>query len=61
AEEVRNIIEKVTGAHIQYIGFVDRTTLESVNQADENTQLALAVTIGDRVRLIDNGRLVEGD
>ena len=61
AKEVRNIIEKVTGAHIQYIGFVDRTTLESVNQADENTQLALAVTIGDRVRLIDNGRLVEGD
>ncbi|HHB75370.1 MAG TPA: pantoate--beta-alanine ligase [Desulfobulbus sp.] len=57
--EVRNIIEKVPGAHVRYIGFVDRTTLEPVNQADENTQLALAITIGGRVRLIDNGRLAE--
>ena len=57
--EIRNIIDKVPGAHVGYIGFVDRTTLEPVNQADENTQLALAVTIGGRVRLIDNGRLAE--
>ena len=57
ADEVRQTIEPVADARIQYISFVDRTTLEPVSQADDNTQLALAVTIGGRVRLIDNGRL----
>ena len=57
ADEVRQIIEPVAGTRIQYISFVNRITLEPVSQADDNTQLALAVTIGGRVRLIDNGRL----
>ena len=57
ADEVRQIIEPVAGARIQYISFVDSGTLEPVSHADANTRLALAVTIGGRVRLIDNGRL----
>ncbi len=58
-EEIRQRIESVACAQIQYISFVDRTTLEPVNQADENTQLLLAVTISGRVRLIDNCRLAQ--
>ena len=59
ANEVRQVIEPVAGARIQYISFVDRTTLEPVSQADDNTQMALAVTIGGHVRLIDNAHLAE--
>ncbi|WP_028582431.1 pantoate--beta-alanine ligase [Desulfogranum japonicum] len=42
---------------IDYISFVHCDTLQDVTEADAQTVLALAVHIGDKVRLIDNGRL----
>ncbi len=56
-QEVRKCIESITQAEIQYISFVHYSTLDPVDMADENTRILLAVTIGGRVRLIDNGSL----
>jgi pantoate--beta-alanine ligase len=40
---------------VDYISCVDQFTLQPVETVDENTVLALAVKIRDKVRLIDNG------
>lgn len=56
-KEVNREILSFAGTRIEYVEFVDQTTLESVQRADDNTLLALAVTIDNRVRLIDNGLL----
>jgi pantoate--beta-alanine ligase len=43
-----------SGTEIDYVSFVDNRTLEPVAKVDENTLLALAVKINNKVRLIDN-------
>ncbi len=53
-EKVRRHILSYDGTGIDYISLVDRRTLEPVEMVDENTLLALAVKINNRVRLIDN-------
>ena len=40
---------------INYISFVHQLTLQQMAEVDEDTVLALAVKIGGKVRLIDNG------
>lgn len=57
---VCELIGQTPLTEIDYVSFVDGDSLEPVNTADENTVLALAVTIGGRVRLIDNARLAHG-
>ncbi len=42
---------------IDYVSLIDSHSLEPVQQADAGTRLALAVHIGGKVRLIDNGLL----
>lgn len=62
AEMVREYILSFAGTSIDYVSCVDRHTLEPVAEVDENTLLALAVRINNKVRLIDNCMLSgEGD
>jgi pantoate--beta-alanine ligase len=56
-KKVRAFISSHAGTSIDYVSFVDGNSLEPVTEADENTLLALAVTLYDKVRLIDNGFL----
>jgi pantoate--beta-alanine ligase len=58
--KARAHIESHPGAETDYVSFVDANSLEPVAAIDERTLLALAVRIGGKVRLIDNG-LVLGD
>ena len=56
-EQVKEHILSYSGTGIDYISFVERDSLEPVDRAEQDTLLALAVTINDQVRLIDNGLL----
>jgi pantoate--beta-alanine ligase len=55
ADKVRAHIESCGGIEIDYVSLVDAATLEPVTKVDAQTLLALAVRIGGKVRLIDNG------
>ncbi len=63
-EQLRAALEgfilSFSGTTVDYISFVDQFTLQQVETVDENTVLALAVKINNKVRLIDNG-FVLGD
>lgn len=54
---VRDYILAHPGTAIDYASFVDCRTLEPAARIDDNTLLALAVKINNRVRLIDNGMI----
>ncbi len=56
-EKVSAFISSHAGTDIDYVGFVDSNTLEFVSEADNSTRLLLAVTLFNKVRLIDNGLL----
>ncbi|MDH3330349.1 MAG: pantoate--beta-alanine ligase [Desulfobulbaceae bacterium] len=56
---VRDFILSFRGTEIDYASFVDCRTLEPAGRLDDNTLLALAVKINGRVRLIDNGLVLE--
>jgi len=56
---VRMLIDSYEGTDIDYISFFNQSTLEPVSRIDETTVLALAVKIGGKVRLIDNGYLMD--
>jgi pantoate--beta-alanine ligase len=58
AQAVRGLILDRPGTEIDYVSFVDDRTLQPVDRVDDHTVLALAVKIGGRVRLIDNGYLL---
>ncbi len=51
-------IGSFVGTEIDYVSFVDCDNLQSVDQVDRRTLLALAVRIDSTVRLIDNGFVV---
>ncbi|HBA88596.1 MAG TPA: pantoate--beta-alanine ligase [Geobacter sp.] len=53
------VIEKESGAEVDYLEFRDQDTLLPLEKADQRTLLALAVRVGS-VRLIDNTILGEG-
>jgi pantoate--beta-alanine ligase len=53
-----DVIETGSLNRVEYIEFVDRTTLQPVNTVDEDTVVAVAVYT-EGVRLIDN--LIMGD
>ncbi len=56
-EKVKKHILSYSGTEVNYISFIDCSSLEPVDRADQETLVALAVTIDGRVRLIDNGLL----
>lgn len=59
-EKVRAHIASHPGTEIDYVRLVDGASLEPVGVVDERTLLALAVGIGGKVRLIDNGFVLPG-
>ena len=61
SSRIREYIISKPGTEIDYISFVDNQTLEPVDTVDENTLLALAVKINNKVRLIDNCMLMAKD
>ena len=52
---IQAFIESHPETAVEYISFVDQTTLKAVPTVDDKTVLALAVKIGGKIRLIDNG------
>ncbi len=56
---IRQFINSQPETAIDYISFVNQSTLKAVTIVDDNTVLALAVKIGGKVRLIDNGYILE--
>ncbi len=59
AGRIRDFILAFPGTEIDYIGFVHSRSLEPVAIVDADTRLVLAVKINDRVRLIDNGPVLQ--
>ncbi len=57
---VRDVIVDHGHCHIEYIEFINKDTLESSARINNDVILALAVRIG-KTRLIDNGRLLDGE
>jgi len=53
--KVNELISSFTGTGIDYVGFIDQNNLAPVSTADTDTRIVMAVTIDNRVRLIDNG------
>nr|WP_320009823.1 pantoate--beta-alanine ligase [uncultured Desulfobulbus sp.] len=56
---LKEYIHSFQGTAIDYASFVHADTLESVESIDEKTVLALAVHIDGKVRLIDNGYVLQ--
>lgn len=55
----RELIGSYPMTAIDYISFFNRDTLEPVDTVDAETVMALAVRIDDKVRLIDNGEVLQ--
>jgi len=53
--KVKALISSFSDTRIEYVSFVDQNTLIPVSTADDDTRIIMAVTIDNRVRLIDNG------
>ncbi|MCI5122900.1 MAG: pantoate--beta-alanine ligase [Candidatus Electrothrix sp. AR5] len=62
AEQLTAVLQKFIlsfpGTGLDYISFVDQSTLQPVAEVNKDTVLALAVQINGRVRLIDNGFVI---
>lgn len=58
--EISGFIHSHPGTAVEYVSFIDCHDLEEKEIIDNNTLLALAVTVGGKVRLIDNGMLFPG-
>ncbi|MBW1635434.1 MAG: pantoate--beta-alanine ligase [Deltaproteobacteria bacterium] len=56
-EKVKGIIAKA-GGRLEYAVIVDEKDLSPVKIVDNESVLALAVKIGEKIRLIDNGKLI---
>ena len=61
AEKLGAFIHGHPRTRVNYLSFVDQKTLAPVDQLNDQTLLALAVTIDGRVRLIDNTMLADTD
>ncbi|CAK8722439.1 Pantothenate synthetase [Candidatus Electronema halotolerans] len=55
---LREFIHSFPETAVDYISFVHQQTVQEVAEVDKDTVLALAVKIGGKVRLIDNGRVL---
>ncbi len=56
--ELRDFIHSFPATAVDYISFVDQDSLRPAEEIDAQTVLALAVKIGGKVRLIDNGKVL---
>jgi len=59
-EKTKEIVKKA-GGKLEYAVVVNEFTLSPVNCIDKHSVLALAVKIGDSIRLIDNSKLLRID
>lgn len=57
----RSTIEQHPQCKTDYVSIVHQLTLEPMTTVDENSVLALAMKVGGKVRLIDNGLLCKDD
>ncbi len=57
-ERLKKFLGQYGKVSLDYISFVDQVNLLPVNVVDEDTVLALAVLVDNKVRLIDNGFLL---
>lgn len=57
--EIKKNISQVSGCVVEYVEIVDADSLESCKKVNANSRLIMAIKIHDRVRLIDNARLME--
>ncbi len=55
---LRDFIHSFPETEVDYISFVHQHTLQEAAEVDADTVLALAVKIGGKVRLIDNGKML---
>ncbi|MGX9726556.1 MAG: pantoate--beta-alanine ligase [Candidatus Electronema sp. VV] len=55
---LRDFIHSFPETAVDYISFVHQDSLQEIAEIDEKTVLALAVKIGGKVRLIDNGKVL---
>lgn len=58
-DEISERINRVDGCRVDYVAIVDASTLMPCRCVDGRSVLVLAVLMNDRIRLIDNGNLVE--
>jgi pantoate--beta-alanine ligase len=56
-DEVRGIINATPDCEVDYVAVVDKDTLLPSEFIDNKSLIALAVKVGDKVRLIDNAQL----
>jgi len=57
-DEIKDRINRVEGCTVDYVSVVDCETLLQCKYCDDNSVLVLAALINNRVRLIDNGKLI---
>lgn len=57
--EIENDIQRIPGCVVDYVEIVDEDSLERCETVNQNSRLIMAVKVNDRVRLIDNARLIE--
>ena len=58
AASLRDFIHSFPETAVEYISFVQQDSLQEAAVVDAETMLALAVRVGGKVRLIDNGRVL---
>lgn len=56
--EIKSRINSVESCSVDYVAIVDNETLKPCQNADHQSILVLAVKVNNRVRLIDNGKLI---
>jgi pantoate--beta-alanine ligase len=56
---LQDFIHSFSETAVDYISFVHQDSLQSAAEINEQTVLALAVKIGGKVRLIDNGKVLK--
>jgi pantoate--beta-alanine ligase len=55
--EIQENIEQCEGCKVDFVAIVENDTLENCEAVNENSRLIMAVTINNKVRLIDNASL----
>ncbi len=57
--EIEGNISQVPGCVVDYVEIVDADSLERCETVNENSRLIMAIKVHERVRLIDNARLID--
>jgi len=57
--EIKKNIHHIPGCEVDYVEIVDEDNLECCETVNKNSRLIMAVKVNNKVRLIDNARLIE--